>query len=194
MTSLPRTPGIYIITCLPTGKIYVGSSINLRKRWNMHRRELRSGVHCNQYLQRAWNKYGEIAFTFEILELVMPWGLIDREQYWIDKLSPFDERGFNIVPNAGSTLGRKVSEETKAKMRVANKGRLWSPERRTAFSAANKGNKYALGNKVNLGRIQSPETRAKRSAALKGNKNSLGYKHSEEARANMSAARKSKSK
>jgi group I intron endonuclease len=40
---LPRASGIYQIRCIPTGKIYVGSAVNLRKRWDQHHRSLRKG-------------------------------------------------------------------------------------------------------------------------------------------------------
>lgn len=59
---------IYAITRTKTGDRYIGSSINLRTRWKKHRYDLRKGHHHCTYLQRAWNAYGEKAFTFEILE------------------------------------------------------------------------------------------------------------------------------
>ena len=47
MTSLPlpHTSGVYQIRCIPTGKIYLGSAVNLRKRWEQHYRSLRKGEH-----------------------------------------------------------------------------------------------------------------------------------------------------
>lgn len=60
-------PGIYTIKCIPTGKIYVGQTINLRRRWHSHRWHLRKGIHKNGHLQNAWNKYGEDNFVFYIV-------------------------------------------------------------------------------------------------------------------------------
>src|SRR5437588_1377253 len=102
---IPETSGIYRIVCKSTGKMYIGSSANLRIRQYNHFRELRLMIHPNQKLQRAWNKYGPDAFTFEIVELALPLLLLEREQYWLDKLKPFGNKGFNIASIAKSTLG-----------------------------------------------------------------------------------------
>ena len=64
------TSGVYQILCIPTAKIYVGSSLNISERWWEHRWDLRRGTHHSRYLQRAWDKYGEEAFVFSILEYV----------------------------------------------------------------------------------------------------------------------------
>jgi len=55
-------------------------------------------------LQAAWNKYGPDVFTFEVLEYVLPMSLTAREQYWFEKLKPFDKKGFNLDRVAGSSL------------------------------------------------------------------------------------------
>ena len=133
---IPQTSGIYLITCTANDLIYVGSSKDLRYRKSYHFSTLRGNCHHNQHLQNAWNKYGEEAFTFEVLELVMPWCIIEREQYWIDKLKPFRKRGFNIRPKADSA---EISAETKAKLSAINTGKTASIETRQKQSAALKG-------------------------------------------------------
>ncbi len=65
---LPRSSGVYQIRCVPTGKIYIGSAVDLKARWDGHRRRLRRGVHHNAHLQYAWDKYGEASFEFSVLE------------------------------------------------------------------------------------------------------------------------------
>lgn len=103
MIAPPRTAGIYQICCLPTGKVYIGSAVNLRARWEQHRRTLRQGIHRNSYLQQAWNRYGEEEFTFTILELVAPADLLAAEQGWLDRTKSTDRTiGFNIYDVAGS--------------------------------------------------------------------------------------------
>lgn len=59
-------PAIYTITHIASGKAYVGQTINVRIRWQMHRSDLRKGKHRNAYLQHAWNKYGKDAFVFAV--------------------------------------------------------------------------------------------------------------------------------
>ena len=146
MDSIPRTSGIYKITCTVNGKIYVGSAINLYKRLQGHQWELRNNRHTNIYLQRAWNKYGESAFTFEVIELVMPWSRFDRENYWLKTLKPFDKNiGFNTCKTAGeipSQKGRLVSDETRAKMSRAAQNRGMQPEAIEAMRRANAGKKH----------------------------------------------------
>lgn len=60
--------GIYKILNKTNGKFYIGSSINIPKRWWEHKKRLRLGIHQNIHLQRAWNEYGEESFVFEIYE------------------------------------------------------------------------------------------------------------------------------
>lgn len=129
-SSIPQTPGIYKITCLPTGKIYIGGAVNLRKRWNEHRAALRARRHRSQYLQRAWNKYGESAFEFSIVELLMfAEDVLFREQHWLDQTHCSDPAiGYNSCRFAGVTTGIKHSEETRAKMRAAHAGKTKSAD------------------------------------------------------------------
>lgn len=80
--------GIYSISNTINGKLYVGSTNNISVRWNKHRALLRHNKHQNTHLQSAWNKYGEESFEFSIIEECSIESLIEREQYFIDKLGP----------------------------------------------------------------------------------------------------------
>jgi hypothetical protein len=72
-------------------------------RWAQRRRSLQRGVHRNQRLQHAWNKYGEESFEFTVMEHVTPAFLLRAEQEWIDRSQCTDTKfGFNICPIAGS--------------------------------------------------------------------------------------------
>ncbi len=105
----PRTSGIYQIRCIPTGKIYVGSAVNLRVRWRDHCRKLHLGEHINLHLQNAWNKYGEENFEFSVLEFVEEPDLLKAEQSWIDGTNCVDKNiGFNICPIAGYPGGLNI--------------------------------------------------------------------------------------
>lgn len=103
VSALPIAPGIYEIRCLPTGKIYIGSAVDLRARWSHHQANLRRGTHRNPHLQAAWNKYGAAGFVFSVLELTDGAGLLQAEQAWLDRTRCADRTiGFNIYTVAGS--------------------------------------------------------------------------------------------
>ena len=138
--SIPAESGIYKITCKPNGKIYIGSSINLRRRWSTHKYSLRKGTHCNAHLQRAWNKYGEHGFVFEVVEIVEVSNLEQCEQYYLDALRAYDDKiGFNISKDARSPWrGHKLSPEHCLKIGLASKGRAVSPQQRKKLSDAAK--------------------------------------------------------
>jgi hypothetical protein len=63
--------------------------------------------------------------------------LLIREQYYIDTLKPW----FNICPKAGSGLDRRLSAETKEKLRQANLGKKQSEETREKRRLSNLGQK-----------------------------------------------------
>lgn len=86
--------GIYKITCSGNNKSYIGQSVSIKRRWRDHLAELRRGAHYNNYLQNAFNKYGEESFSFEILELCPQSKLNEREQFYIKLLDTF-QNGFN---------------------------------------------------------------------------------------------------
>lgn len=125
----PKQSAIYCILNLVNGKVYVGSAVNVNNRWASHKSKFKKNKHVNVYLQRAWNKYTELAFEFIILEYVVENDdLIDREQYWINLTQCNNSKfGYNI---------RKEAEH-RAKNSAANKGRLVSLETRTKIGIAN---------------------------------------------------------
>ena len=107
---IPETSGIYQIRCKCNGKIYVGSAVNLRARWDKHRRELKQGTHGNPHLQHAWKLFGEASFELVVSEYVDRARLLEAEQRWIDQTGCTDRRlGFNVKTEAttsGSGIGR----------------------------------------------------------------------------------------
>jgi group I intron endonuclease len=104
--------GIYKITNLVNGKIYVGSSVNVYNRMHTHFAKLKREVHSNKHLQASYLKYGRKAFSFTVLEYCD--NFTEREQYFIDTLNP--EYNHRLV--AQNNLGLKVSEETKKKISI----------------------------------------------------------------------------
>jgi len=80
----PRVPGIYKITCVPTGRFYIGSAADIRLRWLSHMSTLALRTHHSSRLQKAWEQHGAERFVFEIVEFVAIEDLAEREQFYID--------------------------------------------------------------------------------------------------------------
>ena len=203
--------GIYIIRNRGNGKCYVGSAVNLRKRMNNHRHELRADKHHSATLQRAWSRHGEATFGFSVLLRCDPEHLIFFEQRAFDVLHPF----YNGLKVAGSPVGRKHSPEAIAKMSLKAKARgphsaehrlkislgmkalglKRSQETRAAVSAAQKLRPMTPERLAHLTKIRArriPHTaafRAQLAERMMGNTYTLGYKHTAETRAKMSKTR-----
>jgi len=60
--------GIYKITNNINGKVYIGESLNIEERWNIHKNELKENKHHSYKLQNDYNIYGVDNFTYEIIE------------------------------------------------------------------------------------------------------------------------------
>lgn len=127
--------GVYAIRNLTDGKIYVGSALNVGRRWRDHRKHLKAGTHGNLHLQRAYAKHGVAAFQFEVLESLLGVdGLREAEQRWLDTLRGCDrERGYNIQQD---TARRTLSDETRARMSAARLGKKRTPEQVAALRLA----------------------------------------------------------
>lgn len=178
-----RKSGIYKITCLPSGKHYIGSAVNLAARIRCHRFDLIRGRHHNRYLQRAWRKHGAKGFRVEVVELCEPFALLLREQFHIDNSHCLQPRGFNLTPKAGSCLGLKRSKKNIENMRKCRLGKPLSEATKAKLSRSLKRvckgkvvprsmiDKAAL---VNRGRPLTAEHRAKIGAAHKGKKRPTG--------------------
>lgn len=172
-----RQSGIYKIQSkIKPERIYIGSAINITKRWSNHLCYLQKNTHHSSILQNHFNKYGIDDLIFTIIEPCFPEFLIIREQYYLDKLKP----KFNVRFIAESHLGVKHSEETKRKLSIYHTGKTHTPETKLKISISLKGRKNP-----HKGYICSDETKKKRSEALKGNKNNLGRKATDEQKLKM---------
>jgi len=189
--------GIYLIRNTHNGKVYVGRSVGVWKRWLSHRRSLREGTHKNPHLQAAWEKYGENTFVFEVVERVEDESTLPlREGFHMNRLNACDrDHGYNSVEMdeeaqvrfseehkakiSAALMGHSVSEENRRAMSEALRGRPQGTEERERRAEAQRGQKHteATKDKIrtngNLGRKfgpLSPEHRQKLSEARKGKK------------------------
>lgn len=90
--------GIYKIENKVNNKVYIGSSKNINTRWGQHKNMLNNNKHHSIKLQRAWNKYGEANFIFEVIEECDIEKLLYLEQFYIDKYKSYYE-GYNSKEN-----------------------------------------------------------------------------------------------
>ena len=111
--------GIYRIVNKVNDKCYYGSSKNIEKRWLRHRRELKNNIHINCLLQRAWNKYGENNFLFEIVEECVIDTILEVEQKYLDLQPEYNigvksSGGDNITKNPNKNkIVKKMTESIK---------------------------------------------------------------------------------
>jgi len=175
-------PCIYQLKHKESGKIYIGSAKNgLRIRLYRHKHRTNGCIK----LKAAIQKYGFESFDHSILEYCDPKNIIEREQYYLDILQPFDERGYNIAINATSSMsGHKFSDDHRRKLGLVNKGLIRSEETKQKMSLAGMGHECSTETRrkigsVNKNRIPSIETRKKMSISQ------TGRRHSEETKQKM---------
>lgn len=193
--------GVYLIQNSIDGRVYVGATKELRRRFSQHLRLLKQGKHPNPGLQSLFNLHGLSTLDFRLIELCSPDLLRQRETHFIDfHQSASHLTGFNLVVKGWKRpaeirlklVGRPVSEETRAKIGSHQKGRKASPEALANLSAAQKA-RWANATeekaefRERMKQSATPATQQKRAAALKG------VPKSEEARANMRAAARARS-
>lgn len=119
--------GIYQIKNTVNGKVYIGQSRAIERRWAHHKYALKAGTHENAHLQKSVNKYGFSAFEFSVLENCEVDELNEKEAFWIKETDAFNN-GYNRTSGGDSPL--EVSQET-IKKRVDKLRVIFStPERK----------------------------------------------------------------
>lgn len=197
-----RVTGVYNITNKINNKIYIGSaSDSILDRWSDHRSDLNLNRHANIHLQRAWNKYGEENFKFEILEECSSELCVSREQHYLDTILEAQEyikgesscfliKGYNINPIATSRKGSKMSEESRKRMSNTKKGRIpWNKGKKLGPQPKETILKRANSNR---GKTRNKETGDKISIALNGRKWTKSRKESYKSRKSRVTSEESK--
>ena len=163
-----KTGCIYKIENLVNGKVYIGLTVSLVKRWSSHR----SGMSGSVLLINAMNKYGLDNFSFSVIEdNLVESCLSDREIYWIKFYDSYLS-GYNMTE--GGEMSPSLLPEVKAKIsrnhfcrgkfgeNNPHFGKKRSQEVRDRMSKSHVGS-----NNINFGKPRSPEVRKKISESLK---------------------------
>jgi len=96
--------GVFQVKNLINGKIFIDSGLNLQGKINGCKFQLALGSHMNRILQEDFNKNDINNFSFEVIDYLKPKEDIKTnytddlkmlEEMWIEKLQPFDEKGYN---------------------------------------------------------------------------------------------------
>lgn len=102
------------------GRVYIGSSSQVKKRIKFHLWQLKSGRHSNSILQRSYNKFGTLIFT--VVEECGEADRFEREQKWMDY---FFGLGISMNESKSARISIKqfMNDKTKAKISAAHKGK-----------------------------------------------------------------------
>ena len=102
-----RPMGVFRVRNTVNGMSFVGTSTDLPGMLNRLRWQLGMGMHANRELQKDWNELGPDGFAFEVVDTLAAPERPDYdpsedlrafEELWLDRLSPFDDRGYNARP------------------------------------------------------------------------------------------------
>lgn len=160
--------GIYKIINVVNNKFYIGSAVNFSRRKSRHFSELRHNKHNNRWLQASWNKHGESAFVFAVVEEVQDKKLLlEAENRWlkehvgkdycynigVDATAPM----LGMSGDASPTWGRKRTPKELA-------AQSWKGKTHTQKTKE-------LIRRAKLGHVVSTSTRSKISATLSGEGN-----------------------
>jgi group I intron endonuclease len=138
--------GVYVIKCTVNNRFYIGVSKNIEARWKEHKSDLKNNKHHSIKLQRCYNKYGAIAFEYNVI-----YETTDYESALNLEIAMIKAFYGKILLNSSATskgfgIGYKHSKATKAKI-----------------------SKALLGNKYTLGYKHTEEAKEKQRQASKGN-------------------------
>ena len=201
--------GIYKITS-PSGKIYIGQSVNILSRINKYK-----NAKCitQPIILKSILKYGWENHLFEIILECDKSELNEKERHYQELFNCIGKNGLNcMLTNTSTKTGkarqetidklkgrklpestrqkmrdRKTSDETKLKLSIASTGRIVSKETRDKISESNKGKKRSQEYIDKMKQRVISEEQLKRLSTL-----NIGRKASDETKLKLSIAQKGK--
>ena len=98
---------IYKITNQKNGMVYIGSSIEVERRWRQHKEASinEKDHHYNYPLMIAFREFGIANFTFEVIDTLPTWeAMIEAEHNWIIKENCVKPNGYNQTDKTDSPM------------------------------------------------------------------------------------------
>lgn len=137
--------GIYKITS-PSGKVYIGQSVDIYARWKAYLYSTRKSK-----IMDSIRKYGVVNHTFEIIELCKENELNTRERFYQDYYNVLNG-GLNLKLTTTDDKSGRLSEEHKLKISEGLRGKICSDETKRKLSNAHKGKVHSKEHCENLGK------------------------------------------
>ena len=106
--------GIYKITNIKNKKVYIGQSVNIKKRWTKHKNTYYNPKYqnYNSPLYRAMRAYGIEFFIFEIIEECLKDELNEKEVFYISQYkSNNPDFGYNLSDGGTFVTGHKLNTD-----------------------------------------------------------------------------------
>lgn len=140
--------GIYKIIS-PTGKIYIGQSINIKQRWGIYK-----NLNCQSQIRlyNSLNKYGFENHILEIIEECSLENLNKRETFWKKHyLKQFNNNWDKVLfCELYDKGGGPKSEKTKNKISKSSLGKLKTQQHRDNIKKARIGMNFTQNHKDNM--------------------------------------------
>lgn len=102
---------VYAIQHNVTGRIYVGSTMNLKNRYKQHIWDLRKNKHTNKEMQFDFNEYGE-NYSLYVLDTIRDYKHCSIEQLWMKKLKTNN-------PQIGYNMNNPYFKKRSVEMRIS---------------------------------------------------------------------------
>lgn len=174
---------IYIIHNTSSNKVYVGQTaeINPNTRWLDHKCSLRHNK-GNKHLRDSWNKYGEAAFDFTVIDTIYENTITELKQCltiyenaWVQFFNLCEIPIYNSRISVESNLGFRHSLASKTKISTSllgkpapNKGIAMSSEQKIKIAVTKKGKPCRSSTKFIAGNI--PHNKGKQGLVTAWNK------------------------
>lgn len=134
---LTNQPGCYSVSHVPTGNVYVGSSVNLAGRITGNLNSLKDGKHKNKNLQTLFDKEPIVEISFQPTETEEKARSLEQET--VNRLLPTGKLcNVAVVDVTKTRVGLKMSQEVIQKIALSNTGRKQTDKARKNMSEAQK--------------------------------------------------------